>query len=62
MPHAAMATSPTPAAGGVLIALGAIVGAAVGLSMDQPTPGFLIGTAIGVVLALLIWWRGRRHS
>ena len=60
MPHAVMATSPTPAAGGVLIAAGAIAGAAIGLSMDQPTAGFLIGTAIGVALSLLVWWRGRR--
>lgn len=59
MPSAAMATSTTPAAGGFLIALGAIVGAAIGLSTDQPTAGFLIGTAIGIALALFIWWRGR---
>ena len=51
--------SPT-AAGGVLIALGAIVGAAVGVSMNETTAGFLIGTGIGVALALAIWWRSRR--
>lgn len=60
MPSAAMATSTTPAAGGFLIALGAIFGAGIGLSMDQPTAGFLIGTGIGVAFSLLIWWRGRR--
>ena len=55
-----MASPPPTAAGGVLIALGAIVGAAIGVSMNEATAGFLLGTAIGVVLALLIWWRGRR--
>ena len=59
MPSAAMASPNTPAAGGFLIALGAIVGAGVGLSMGETTSGFLIGTAIGIVLSLVIWWRGR---
>ena len=55
-----MTTSPPPAAGGVLIALGAIGGTVAGLATAQPTLGFLIGTAAGVALALAIWWRGRR--
>ena len=53
-----MATS-SPSAGGVLIAIGAIVGAAVGVAMKQPTLGFLGGLAIGVILSLAIWWNGR---
>ena len=59
MASAAMASSNTPAAGGFLIALGAIVGAGIGVLMGETTRGFLIGTAIGVVLSLIIWWRGR---
>ena len=49
----------SPSAGGVLIAIGSIVGAGVGVAMQQPTLGFLAGLAIGVVLSLAIWWNGR---
>jgi len=56
-----MAASPPPAAGGALIALGALGGAAIGFLLGQATPGFLVGTAAGVAAALLIWWRGRHH-
>ena len=51
--------SPSPQAGGMPIALGAIGGAGVGLAFGESTLGFLIGTGAGVALALLIWWRGR---
>lgn len=54
----AMAKS-SPSAGGMPIALGAIGGAAVGFLFGQATPGFLIGLVLGIVIALLIWWRGR---
>jgi len=53
-----MATS-SPSAGGVLIALGAIVGAGIGVAMSQPTVGFLAGLGLGAVLALAMWWRSR---
>ena len=45
--------------GGVLIALGAIAGAAIGFFMGEATPGFLIGTAVGIAAALLLWMRDR---
>jgi hypothetical protein len=56
-----MAKTPPPAAGGVLIALGAMGGAAIGFAIGQATPGFLIGTATGIALALAIWLRDRRR-
>ncbi len=49
----------SPSAGGALIALGAIAGAAIGFLMGEATPGFLIGLALGVAASLLIWYRGR---
>lgn len=49
--------SRSPAAGGFPIAMGAILGTVGGLVAGQPTIGFLCGLAIGVALALLIWWR-----
>ncbi|MEO7170431.1 hypothetical protein NDN01_14645 [Sphingomonas sp. QA11] len=53
-----MASKPptrTPLAGGVLIALGAMGGAVTGLFLYEPVPGFLIGTGIGIALAVAIW-------
>jgi len=47
------------AAGGALIALGAIGGAAVGFVLRQPTLWFLAGVTGGGLAALAIWWRGR---
>jgi hypothetical protein len=51
---------PSPSAGGALIALGAIVGAAIGFMLGEATPGMLIGLGIGVAASLAIWWRGSR--
>jgi hypothetical protein len=49
----------SPAAGGSAIALGSIGGTAIGLLYGEPTRGFLIGLALGVVIAVLLWWRNR---
>ena len=51
--------SPSPSAGGMPIAVGAMGGAAVGFVFGEATPGFLVGIALGIAVALLIWWRGR---
>jgi len=56
----AMASSPPPAAGGFLVAVGILGGAAVGFAVGDPTRGLLIGLAAGTALAIAIWWRGRR--
>ena len=42
-------------AGGVFIALGAMGGAYFGYRAAQPTIGLLVGAAIGIVLAVLVW-------
>ena len=52
-------TSPSPSAGGMPIAIGAIGGAAIGFVFGEATPGCLIGLGLGIAVALLIWWRGR---
>lgn len=54
-------TPRTPAAGGFLIAVGAVVGAGLGLFLDQPTLGFLVGVSVGVVIAVGIWLVGRSN-
>ncbi len=50
---------PSPAAGGPLIAIGALVGVAIGFAIGQATPGFLIGLGVGIAAATLLWWRNR---
>ena len=47
------------AAGGALLALGAIGGAAVGFVLGQPTIWFLGGITAGGLGALSLWWRDR---
>ena len=51
--------SPPPAAGGALIAVGAIGGAGIGFLLGEATAGFLIGTATGIAAALALWMRDR---
>lgn len=46
-------------AGGAPIALCTIAGAAIGFVQRQPTLWLLGGFTLGVLIALLIWWRGR---
>ncbi|MGL4313721.1 MAG: hypothetical protein ACRCSO_06985 [Sphingomonas sp.] len=43
--------------GGVLIALGAMIGPVIGLYTGQPSIGLLAGVAIGAALAAVIWLR-----
>lgn len=56
----AMAQRSSSGGGGILIALGPIIGAAAGFLVGEATPGFLIGLAAGIALAIAAWARGRR--
>jgi hypothetical protein len=47
-------------AGGSLLALAIVAGAAIGVANGQPTIGALTGLAVGVSLFLLVWLVGRR--
>ncbi|WP_267387810.1 hypothetical protein [Sphingomonas sp. GC_Shp_3] len=53
--------SNNPAAGGVLIAIGAVGGALVGLFLGEPTKGFLLGIGAGIGMAIAIWVIDRRR-
>jgi uncharacterized protein YqgC (DUF456 family) len=53
--------SHSPAGGGFLIALGAVLGAIIGLFLQQPTAGFLIGSGGGIAIAVAIWLLDRRR-
>lgn len=54
-------SSAAPAAGGVLIAIGAIVGAVGGLFLGEPSKGFLLGIGAGIGMAIAIWLIDRRR-
>lgn len=57
----AMARPNSSAAGGALIALGTIAGAVIGFLFMEATRGVLLGFALGVVAAVLVWLRDRRR-
>lgn len=48
-------------AGGIFIAFGLLIGAIVGVAVDQPSAGTVIGMAIGTVIALVIWIIDRKR-
>jgi len=53
--------SPPRVAGGIFIALGLLIGAIIGVAMDQPSAGAVIGMAIGTVIAVAIWVMDRKR-
>ncbi|OYY72431.1 hypothetical protein [Sphingomonas sp. 28-63-12] len=57
-----MSDSPprNPAAGGFPIAIGAMIGAFGGAFFGESTRGLILGTTIGIALAIIIWLRDRR--
>ncbi|MBA3668331.1 MAG: hypothetical protein H0W65_11530 [Sphingomonas sp.] len=52
----------TPAAGGIFLFLGPVIGAVHGINVGQPIVWMLAGFAIGVALALAIWLWDRRRG
>lgn len=48
-----------PTGAGAPIVLALMAGTVIGYMMRQPTIGFLAGAAIGITIALTIWWRER---
>lgn len=50
----------TPAAGGIFLFLGPVIGALYGFGRSEPIPWMLYGFAAGSALALLIWLIDRR--
>jgi len=50
-----------PTGAGALIALLAIVGVIGGGMLGQPSIGLLSGIGLGIVIAILLWLRERKH-
>jgi hypothetical protein len=48
-----------PTGAGAILALFILGGTIVGGLMGQPSIGLLAGTALGILIALLLWWRER---
>jgi hypothetical protein len=49
-------------AGGAPLAFLIIAGVIIGGLLGQPSIGLLIGTALGCLVAVLIWWAGARRQ
>ena len=54
-----MAEQRSTRAGGAIIAAGIVAGAVAGIVAGEPSIGFLTGLGLGVLIALLLWWRDR---
>ena len=52
----------SPAAGGIFLFLGPVIGAVYGVEEGQPIAWMLVGFAVGVAIALAIWLVDRRKS
>ena len=48
-------------AGGIFIAFGLLIGAIIGIAMDQASAGTVIGMALGTVRAGVIWIIDRKR-
>ena len=59
---AAPAPNLNPRAGGCFLTICIIAGAFVGLAIQNPMKGVLIGTGVGIVLAVALWLADRRRS
>lgn len=51
-----------PAAGGLLLLIGFLGGAAVGIARGEPSLGVLAGVGIGAALALALWLFDRTRA
>ena len=51
-----------PMAGGFFLTAAILGGAVWGISIGNPMQGLVIGTAVGIVLAVLIWLLDRRRG
>ena len=51
----------TTKAGGCFVTFCILAGAAAGIAIGNPMKGILIGTAIGILLAVALWLMDRRR-
>jgi UDP-N-acetylmuramyl pentapeptide phosphotransferase/UDP-N-acetylglucosamine-1-phosphate transferase len=52
---------PAPRAAGAIIALGLLAGTLIGIFLNQPSLGFLVGLALGSAIAIGLWFMDRRR-
>lgn len=60
LPKGAMPVSPAPRAGGAILAAAIIAGVVGGVIVGQPSIGALVGTGVGIAVALILWARDRK--
>jgi uncharacterized membrane protein len=53
---------PAKLAGGIFVAIGMLGGAVVGVIMDQPSAGMVIGLGLGIIAAAITWWIDARRA
>lgn len=52
----------TPLAGGFFLIVAIFAGFAIGVSRGEALAGAVAGTAVGILIALGVWWADRRRA
>jgi hypothetical protein len=52
----------SPAAGGIFLFLGPVIGAIYGVEVGEPIVWMLAGFAVGASAALAVWWWDRKRG
>ena len=55
-------TRPSPAAGGFFLVVAILAGFVFGITQGDPLGWSLIGTAVGALAAVALWWSDRRRT
>ena len=60
--HGRAMRASTGLAGGIFVTIGSLSGFAFGIAVGDPLGWTLVGTAAGIVIAVLVWLIDRRRS
>jgi UDP-N-acetylmuramyl pentapeptide phosphotransferase/UDP-N-acetylglucosamine-1-phosphate transferase len=60
--HRPAMQSAKPRAGGIFLVLAIAIGIVAGILIGEPSAGFLVGLATGLLILGAMWWTDRRRG